>query len=33
MDSCYYRLLFPNGEITETHVFNKIDLNNCLKSN
>ena len=33
MNSFYYRLLFPNGEIAETHVFNMIDLNNALKSN
>jgi hypothetical protein len=29
----FMRLTFPNGEIALIQIFNRIDLNNCLKSN
>ena len=29
----FMQLIFPNGEIALVQIFNRIDLNNCLKSN
>jgi hypothetical protein len=29
----YCRLYFSNGEIAFVNIFNRIDLNNCLKNN
>ena len=29
----FIRLYFPNGEFYDTHIWNNIDLNNCLKFN
>ena len=29
----YLRLYFPNGKFTYVHIWNRIDLNNCLKLN